>query len=299
MKKIDKRALFNIAKDVGKAGFDVVRGVGEVVASPASMVIAGRATPSGNGKSVIMVPGFGANEFSLKPMAFFLRKKGYQTFDWDMGQNLFLNEARMAQLERHVEAVYKERGDKVTLIGQSLGGLIAMVLAARRPDLVEGIITLGSPLGYGDNPDDVSLLTKAAFEGLNTYIQNNQADIQGMTEETSPLETLLSDPDRLQNVNITAIYSKGDGIVGGKISKVPLENSDNNRHQNIEIGRLTDKIGVAAHCGMGFNVQVLTIIGEVLSKSKGQSPHFDTKKYPRIFPRQIIKRLPKIGHIFS
>lgn len=299
MIRINKKTIFNIAKDVGRAGFDVMRGVGEVAVSPASMAIAAKATPHGNGKTVVMIPGFGANEFSLKPMAFFLRKKGYKTCDWGMGQNLFLNEFRMKKLESYIESIVAEKGEKVTLVGQSLGGLISMVLAARRPDLVEGIITLGSPLGYGDTPDDVSLVTKTAFEGLNTYIQDNQADIQGMTEETSPLEALLSDTDRLKNVNITAIYSKGDGIVGGKISQIPLGDGGNNKHQNIEIGRLTDKIGVAAHCGMGFNVQVLTIVADVLSRTKGQSPRFDTRKYPRIFPRNIIKRLPKIGPVFG
>jgi pimeloyl-ACP methyl ester carboxylesterase len=34
----------------------------------------------------------------------------------------------------------------VTVVGHSLGGLLARGLAVRRPDLVAGIVTLGSPV---------------------------------------------------------------------------------------------------------------------------------------------------------
>ena len=39
----------------------------------------------------------------------------------------------------------ERHGERVIVIGQSRGGVFARALAARRPDLVEGIVTLGSP----------------------------------------------------------------------------------------------------------------------------------------------------------
>ena len=49
-------------------------------------------------------------------------------------------------LERRIEAVAAKRGERVTVVGHSLGGLLARGVAVRRPDLVDGLVTLGSPL---------------------------------------------------------------------------------------------------------------------------------------------------------
>src|SRR3954466_880347 len=39
----------------------------------------------------------------------------------------------------------ERHGERVIGIGQSPGGVVAKALGARRPELVEGIVTLGSP----------------------------------------------------------------------------------------------------------------------------------------------------------
>lgn len=49
-------------------------------------------------------------------------------------------------LEQRIETIAVKRGRKVTIVGHSLGGLMARGLAGRRPDLVDGIVTLGSPI---------------------------------------------------------------------------------------------------------------------------------------------------------
>ena len=38
------------------------------------------------------------------------------------------------------------RGSRVRIVGHSLGGMLARGLAVRRPDLVSGIVTMGSPM---------------------------------------------------------------------------------------------------------------------------------------------------------
>src|SRR6185295_94794 len=48
-------------------------------------------------------------------------------------------------LEARLERLVAEQGQRAVVIGQSRGGGMAKVLAARRPDLVRGLITLGSP----------------------------------------------------------------------------------------------------------------------------------------------------------
>ena len=51
-----------------------------------------------------------------------------------------------AQLETRLESIAMRRGSRVRIVGHSLGGMLARGLAVRRPDLVSGIVTLGSPM---------------------------------------------------------------------------------------------------------------------------------------------------------
>ncbi|MHB8577927.1 MAG: esterase/lipase family protein, partial [Dehalococcoidia bacterium] len=53
--------------------------------------------------------------------------------------------ALLRQVERRAEAL-AVNGRRITIVGHSLGGIFARVIAARRPDLVQRAITLGAPL---------------------------------------------------------------------------------------------------------------------------------------------------------
>lgn len=48
-----------------------------------------------------------------------------------------------------VEDAARQAGHRAVLIGHSLGGILACLAAAARPDLVEAVVTLGSPLTVG------------------------------------------------------------------------------------------------------------------------------------------------------
>jgi pimeloyl-ACP methyl ester carboxylesterase len=95
---------------------------------------------------VVLVPGFLAGDGSLALMAAQLRSLGLRTYRSAMHANVGCTQAASEALEQRVEAVAARRGRRVTLVGHSLGGLIARGVAARRPDLVEAIVTLGSPV---------------------------------------------------------------------------------------------------------------------------------------------------------
>lgn len=106
---------------------------------------AGRA-PRGNDQPVLLIPGFLAGDATLRPMAARLRAAGYRTYRSRVHANVRCAQATGEVLERRTEEIAHRWGRPVALIGHSLGGLIAKGLAHRRPDLVAGIVTLGSPL---------------------------------------------------------------------------------------------------------------------------------------------------------
>jgi pimeloyl-ACP methyl ester carboxylesterase len=95
---------------------------------------------------VLLIPGFLAGDLSLRPLTAWLRSLGHRTYRAQMLSNVTCTRSATDRLEQRVEAIATRRERPVALVGHSLGGLLARALASRRPDLVRGIVTLGSPL---------------------------------------------------------------------------------------------------------------------------------------------------------
>ena len=162
---------------------------------------------------VLLVPGFMAGDATLKAMAVFLRHQGFRTYRSQIHVNVGCTREAADRLERRIEAIAMKRGRKVTVVGHSLGGMLARGLASRRPDLIEGIVSMGSPvLAPGAihkvlawDAEMLARLTRVGFRGMMS------ADCFGgecarLSYEESHLQI---DPD----LAFTAIYSKRDGIV--------------------------------------------------------------------------------------
>lgn len=75
-----------------------------------------------------------------------LIRLGYDAQDWNQGRNLGMRPAVKQGLARELESLVCRHGDKVTLIGWSLGGVFARELARARPEHVRRVISLGSPI---------------------------------------------------------------------------------------------------------------------------------------------------------
>src|ERR671931_279559 len=108
-------------------------------------IFRGEGVPDAKGQPVLLIPGFLAGDDSLGLMTRWLRKTGHHTRKAGMRSNIDCSEATVTRLEERVEVLAECRDQKVAIIGQSRGGNFARVLAVRRPDLVSGIVALGSP----------------------------------------------------------------------------------------------------------------------------------------------------------
>jgi len=148
------------------------------IEGPAPLVAVRKRRPDGTaGPPVLLVHGFGQNRYAWhlhgRSFANYLAREGFDVWNLDLrgqGRSRRAGSKPPAGLDPFVEedlpaaedAIRRETGATRTfLVGHSLGGLLCYAAAARRPDAVRGIVTIGAPLDFGR--DNTLLL---AFGGL-------------------------------------------------------------------------------------------------------------------------------------
>jgi pimeloyl-ACP methyl ester carboxylesterase len=104
------------------------------------------APPQGDGRPALLVPGFLAGDASLVRMAAWLRSGDVRTYRSGIALNVDCLEPMVARLEIRADDIAQRTGRRLIIIGQSRGGTLGRVLAVRRPDLVDTLVTLGSPV---------------------------------------------------------------------------------------------------------------------------------------------------------
>jgi triacylglycerol lipase len=104
------------------------------------------AAPAGEGRPVMLIPGFMAGDQSLTRMAVWLRTGGFVLARSGIRWNSGCMEPTVQSVERRLERAVKRTGKRAMIVGQSRGGCIGRSLAVLRPDLVDTLVTLGSPL---------------------------------------------------------------------------------------------------------------------------------------------------------
>src|SRR5829696_8489820 len=108
-------------------------------------VFRGDGLRDGRGRPVVLIPGFLAGDGSLGLMSNWLKRAKYRPVRAGMFTNVDCSGAALARLERRLDWAVAEQGSPAVIVGQSRGGSLAKALARRRPELVAGIVTLGSP----------------------------------------------------------------------------------------------------------------------------------------------------------
>lgn len=102
----------------------------------------------GRGHNVMVIPGFLASDRTTSRLRRSLVKAGFACAGWGLGRNLGIGADIFIKLDEQLSSLPSNR--PLTLIGWSVGGLIAREYAKYAPDRVAKVITLGSP--FSGNP---------------------------------------------------------------------------------------------------------------------------------------------------
>src|SRR6187200_3742567 len=86
-----------------------------------SDVIRGAGVPGGDGRAVMLIPGFLAGDGSLATMTRWLRQNGYHTRRAGIRANVGCSEENLLRLEARLEGFAEASGERVAIIGQSRG----------------------------------------------------------------------------------------------------------------------------------------------------------------------------------
>lgn len=209
----------------------------------------------GAGRPVLLIPGFLAGDGSLGIMTRWLRANGYRTRKAGIRANVDCSAAVTDCLERRLEEMAGRTGERVAIVGQSRGGIIARVLATRRPDLVSGIVTLGSPVRQMLDIHPAVLAQVGLVSLLGTLRVPSLFTVRCLRGECCHAfrEALASPfPD---DVGYVTVYSKRDGVVNWRACLDP------DADDTIEVR--------SSHCGMAAHPDVYRVVGEALARFAG------------------------------
>ena len=202
-------------------------------------VFRGRGVPPGDGRPVLLVPGFLAGDWALRIMEGWLRRIGYGVYLSGILLNIQHSERMLSGLRRKVSEIEKENDARVSLVGHSRGGLLAKVLAQRRPQIIEQVIGLGSPLA---DWTDLAALTHHAVgfvRTANELAYGRRLNAEGRFTYDLKLAPL---------VPTTSIYTRTDDVVNFRsclrpdIPAMPVWGTHNGLVVNPEVFRLVGRL---------------------------------------------------------
>ena len=194
--------------------------------------------PRGDGHPVLFMPGFTASDTSTRSLRRYFKLLGYDARGWGLGRNSG-DVARLApQVAEIVAKMSAASGSKVSLVGWSMGGVIAREVALHHPDLVRRVITMGSPITGG--PKYTAFADQLASGGVD--LDAIEAHIHHRQRTSPPLK-----------VPVTAIFSRRDGVVAWQACIDQINQSV----QHVEV--------TSSHLGLGFDPKVYRLIARRLA----------------------------------
>lgn len=223
----------------------------------ASPIYYGCGVERGHGEPVVVVPGFLASDISLTELYGWLARIGYRPYFSHIGRNADCPNYISSLLLDTVRQAHAETGQRVRLIGHSLGGMLARSVALDHPELVSMVISMGSPFR------DAVRAHPAIIAATSALRQGRNTGMGGVGRNIGPacfsghctcdfVKNMLA-PDPYGDVAHFAIYSLNDGVVDWKscIEEQP---------------ELNDEVN-CTHVGMAFHPKVYQVLGRRLRQT--------------------------------
>jgi pimeloyl-ACP methyl ester carboxylesterase len=173
----------------------------------------------------------------------YLKSCNFAVHDWDLGVNRGpegVFDEWLAPLIERVHALQQQHGQRVSLVGWSLGGVYAREIAKLHPDAVRQVVTLATPFNSLSGANHAGTI----FKMLGGDTTQLTPELQARLSATPPVPT-------------TSIFSKSDGIVswrgcleqvGPRVENVPVQ---------------------ASHIGMPSHPEVFRILADRLAQPEG------------------------------
>jgi len=211
--------------------------------------------PRGDGRPVLVVPGYMADDVAMYPLRWFLHRIGYKALPWKLGRNVEPHSNRLRRIEdaaefrrqmesrllQRVDDIVEKYGEPLSIVGLSLGGLYANAAALSRPDKVRQVITLATL--YGDPRGTVMWSMLRLI---------NRSSVNGHEQDFSSWTQQENHADR--SVPTTVIYSTSDGVVAPEAAML-------DEHP------LVEHVAVpSSHLGFAYNPLVWQAVARALHK---------------------------------
>ncbi|KQV77386.1 hypothetical protein ASC64_00595 [Nocardioides sp. Root122] len=192
--------------------------------------------PRGDGHLVVDVPGWRAPEASGAPLRGYLRRLGYDARGWGFGTNTGDPRRDVDRLSDRVLELVEAAGRPASLVGWSLGGVIAREVARRHPEAVRRVITYGTPVTGGPRHTTVA-------RAYNRVARPGARRVAERLDPTAPIP-----------VPLTIMFSRRDGIVAWQAC---LDHTSPDA-EHVEVS--------STHIGMGIDPDVWTVVADRLAR---------------------------------
>jgi pimeloyl-ACP methyl ester carboxylesterase len=207
--------------------------------------------PQGDGHPVLLLPGFMANEGTLMALELFLRNRGYDVQTWGFGRNVGFQTRHAKALEQKIRYLHHRSGQRVSLVGWSLGGVFALWGAHQASECVRNVITLGSPVSVDAAGSRSPAFVKSMYRLIAHPLGPDAHTMQPRAKSLRERKWLP--------VPMSCLYSVSDGVVPAQEATFQ---GDPALHENIRV--------TGSHTGMGFNAMVLAIVADRLAQPQGR-----------------------------
>ena len=228
--------------------------LGRLLADP---VWRGVGVPCGDGRPVVLVPGFLAGDRTLSVMAAWLRHLGYRPHFAGFVTNTDCSDRALDRIEQTADALWRSHGRRVALIGHSRGGHFARALAARRPDRVSHAISMGADLQGMFGASTPTLFAVSVARRAVRATGRARRDTCLSAHCGCRFSHDYARPFPFERVRLTSIYSKGDGVVHWQCQVIP----------DAECVEVT-----GSHVGLIFNRKVYRAVAAALALAELPAP---------------------------